>query len=194
MPQRSGTIRSGGRTEKNRRLVARAALDILVNGDVDLTIETLAQRSGVPKSTIYRRWPQRAMLIREALTEYRRDLNIDYSGPWDAYLHRTALTFRDFFSTPEEQALSALLASNRDADLISEVAISWAPLTDRLTQPLTHAIELGEIRSDVDPYVVISSILGTIICQITFVKDIPTDQFVKTLVDHFIISARASVA
>lgn len=190
MQNRSGLIRSGGRTEKNRRLVARAALDLLVAGEVELPVDVLAERSGVHKSTIYRRWPHRSMLIREALTEYRRELNVDYSGPWDRYLHRMAISFRDFFNTPAEQALSALLASNRDPEMAGEVMASWGPLTDKLVEPLTLAIERGEMRKSVDPRLIVASILGTIISQIVLSKDVPTDQFLTTLVDHFVISSR----
>src|SRR5215203_5293355 len=52
------------RSEEARRKALAAAIDLLVEKGVgDLTIEEVAQRSGVAKTTIYRHWPERASLI-----------------------------------------------------------------------------------------------------------------------------------
>ena len=52
------------RSEEARRKALAAAIDVIVDKGVgDLTIEEVAQRSGVAKTTIYRHWPERASLI-----------------------------------------------------------------------------------------------------------------------------------
>src|SRR5918995_1459461 len=52
------------RSEEARRKALAAAMDVIVEKGVgDLTIEEVAARSGVAKTTIYRHWPERAALI-----------------------------------------------------------------------------------------------------------------------------------
>lgn len=49
---------------QNRRAVHRAALDLLsTDGVAGLTVDRLAEASGVSRSTIYRRWPDMASLV-----------------------------------------------------------------------------------------------------------------------------------
>ena len=52
------------RSEEARRKALAAATDLIVErGVANLTIEEVAARSGVAKTTIYRHWPERASLI-----------------------------------------------------------------------------------------------------------------------------------
>ena len=52
------------RSDEARRKALDAARDLIVDkGVVNLTIEDVAARSGVAKTTIYRHWPERTSLI-----------------------------------------------------------------------------------------------------------------------------------
>lgn len=58
------------RVTANRRAVHRAALEILSrDGTGGLTVDRLAEHSGVSRSTIYRRWPDLAALANSAFDE-----------------------------------------------------------------------------------------------------------------------------
>lgn len=55
------------RVERTRSVVLRAAADLLAEeGFEQITIDGIAERSGVARSTIYRNWPDRARLLIEA--------------------------------------------------------------------------------------------------------------------------------
>src|SRR5262245_58993441 len=55
------------RIERSRELVLRAAIEELgAAGYGGLSIESVAARAGVAKSTIYRHWPDRVSLIADA--------------------------------------------------------------------------------------------------------------------------------
>jgi TetR/AcrR family transcriptional regulator, regulator of autoinduction and epiphytic fitness len=59
------------RVERSRQVILRAALDEL--GDVGygtFTIESVAARAGVGKSTIYRHWPDKLALIADAFETF----------------------------------------------------------------------------------------------------------------------------
>jgi AcrR family transcriptional regulator len=56
------------RIERSRRVVRDAVLDELADsGYGDLTIEGVARRAGVGKSTVYRHWPDKAARVIDAL-------------------------------------------------------------------------------------------------------------------------------
>jgi TetR/AcrR family transcriptional regulator of autoinduction and epiphytic fitness len=70
----AGTIEDP-RVERSRRVVLQAALDEL--GEVGygaFTIESVAARAGVGKSTIYRYWPDRLALIADAFETFHVEM------------------------------------------------------------------------------------------------------------------------
>src|SRR5207248_10505689 len=58
-----GTLRPGGRTARTRAAVFEATLaELALRGYADLSLDGVAARSGVHKTTIYRRWRSRDQL------------------------------------------------------------------------------------------------------------------------------------
>jgi AcrR family transcriptional regulator len=67
------------RVERTRKVVLAAAIDELIEvGFERLTIDSVAERSGVARSTIYRNWCDRPTLLIEAFRLLSRD---DMDGP-----------------------------------------------------------------------------------------------------------------
>ncbi|WP_432980706.1 TetR/AcrR family transcriptional regulator [Dactylosporangium sp. CA-233914] len=65
-----GTVRPGGRTARTRAAVAEAVRQELVEvGFTGTTMERIAQRAGVAKTTLYRRWGSVAQLVIDLFTE-----------------------------------------------------------------------------------------------------------------------------
>ena len=70
----SGPHRVDPRVERSRQLVLHAAMEQLAAaGFSGLTIEAVAGRAGVAKSTIYRHWPDRHALIADAFEAAHHD-------------------------------------------------------------------------------------------------------------------------
>ncbi|MER6001546.1 TetR/AcrR family transcriptional regulator [Nonomuraea sp. NPDC051941] len=69
--QESGTARPAGRprSEKAEKAIIEATLDLIGEGMgvSDLSIEAIASRAGVGKTTIYRRWSNKEDLVVDAL-------------------------------------------------------------------------------------------------------------------------------
>jgi AcrR family transcriptional regulator len=69
------------RVERSRQVVRGAVLDELAEtGYGALTIEGVARRAGVGKSTIYRHWPDKAALVVDALEHAHHDLVPDLAS------------------------------------------------------------------------------------------------------------------
>src|SRR5690606_2018959 len=79
---RVGQRRPGGRTERVREMVATTVLDLIKNGNIDFSYNDVAEISGIHKTTLYRRWPQRIDLVKEALKQHNSLLKIPHGKTW----------------------------------------------------------------------------------------------------------------
>jgi AcrR family transcriptional regulator len=65
---RVGEQRPGGRSARNRAAVLDAAIELLAEASYEqLSMENIAARAGVHKTTVYRRWPTKADLVADAI-------------------------------------------------------------------------------------------------------------------------------
>jgi AcrR family transcriptional regulator len=132
--------------------ITRAARDLLAErGFPATTIEAIADRAGVGRNTIYRRWSSKEELVADAL----RELTTDFER-WEGHdLYSLLLAWlRDFARTFSDPYLSRLLAG-----VLGELQRN--PLfadvyADRVVRPRRHALrdrlaeaqERGELRPD----------------------------------------------
>ncbi|CAA0105535.1 putative HTH-type transcriptional regulator [Mycolicibacterium vanbaalenii] len=64
-------VRTGGRSARVRAAILAATFDELLQGGyAGLSVEAVATRAGVNKTTVYRRWPTLDDLLVDALTEW----------------------------------------------------------------------------------------------------------------------------
>jgi AcrR family transcriptional regulator len=67
-------VRTGGRSARVREAILAATLDELVEtGYAALSMEAVASRAGVHKTTVYRRWPTVDDLLLDALTTWSQE-------------------------------------------------------------------------------------------------------------------------
>ncbi len=187
------------RRERVRTSVLDAALDLLDEGGVQgLTFESVAARSGVAKTTIYRHWPTKAQLTIEALSIMHEPTPTPNSGDLRADL-------RACFVAVSEQALddrkarifaSVLDAAQRDP----EYARLHTQMTAEKLQPLRTVLELaqlrGQLRSDLDLDDVCDLVIGPVIMRVLATRR-PIDEafldlLVETLVAGLAATARTS--
>ena len=166
------------RSEEARRKALAAAVDVIVDKGVgDLTIEEVALRSGVAKTTIYRHWPERASLIIDTVRSCFEHVSTPDTGSLRGDLEA-------FFSGMVRADLSGRIgqlmpciidAASRDPEI--EV------LLDRISverqQPILAIVERaqgrGELPDDLDPRVVVGTIVGPIVFR-KIVQRLPLDE------------------
>src|SRR5260370_37671673 len=80
-----GTRRPGGRTARNRAAIFEATLaELALGGYADLSFEAIAIQAGVHKTTIYRRWRSKDLLVAEAfMAAAERRLDVADTGNID---------------------------------------------------------------------------------------------------------------
>ncbi|RIS60182.1 TetR/AcrR family transcriptional regulator [Mycobacteroides abscessus] len=147
-------VRTGGRSARVREAILDAAFGELIDrGYAELTMEAVASRAGVNKTTIYRRWPTLEDLLVEALTTWSLEaIPIPETGSIES----------DLLSTGRE--LAAVLNDGvgcQVAALVLTAGLRSAPLREATRRYFDHqvlraapvvrqAIDRGELPADCD--------------------------------------------
>lgn len=160
--------RHGGRPRSERadKAIIEATLDLLAAepGVAGLSIEAVAARAGVGKTTIYRRWPSKDALILDALgaakaplpepsgASVRDDLAELARALTDERKRRYAKCFWNVVGSAEKHP--ELYARYR-RDIIE-------PRRDIVRRVLRRGVEAGELRAGLDVEVAMSMLLGSL--------------------------------
>jgi AcrR family transcriptional regulator len=148
--------------------ITHAALDLLAErGFQAATIEAIAERAGVGRNTIYRRWRSKEELIADALRELTTDVD------WGAEdLYALLLTWlRDFartFSDPlHGRLLVGVLGELQRNPVFADVYADRVvrPRREALLARLTEARERGELRADADVELVADLLGGALLLR-----------------------------
>ena len=167
------TEKPNGRSERSKQAILDATRELLAEeGDVgSLTVEAVAARSGVAKTTIYRRWRDKWEL---ALDAVMIDMLPSFANPVDVGDTRKELiTFVDsvvkIWSTPPYgpamQALISQIATQPElAREYRERVVE--PRRDQLAPVIERGIRRGDLRPDTDVRLVHEFLVGPILYRL----------------------------
>lgn len=154
------------RIQRTREAVLPAALAVLADrGFASFTMEGVAEASGVSKSTIYRHWPTRLTLLRDALEELNRQPDVKPErGPARAKVERLlehlAAALSDSVLAACIPALVEAAEHHREvAEFLHEYG---ARRRSTLTAVLRKGIGEGELPSHLDPELAALALSGPI--------------------------------
>lgn len=181
-------LRPGGRTELNRLAVASAVLAYIKEGNSDFSVQDVADRSGVHRTTITRRWPDRTALIAEATAEHVSRISVKLTGDWKKDLKNTARFLRDFFNDPVELAMNRAAASSTNPILYEQLGKHWTPILSELKTPLRIAQQNGMIRPDADIDVAMDMLMYTLLGLSLYSPDPTTNETVDKIIAHLLLS------
>ncbi|GAB2769028.1 TetR/AcrR family transcriptional regulator [Amycolatopsis magusensis] len=147
--------RPGGRTERNRVAVLTATLDELAEkGYPGLTVDAVAERSGVHKTTLYRRWGSAEGLVAAALLfgiEHRWE--VPDTGSLEGDLSAMNRELTTYFTDPAKSALplASVASSFQSAKAADSLREYYADRHERGAAMTVRAIARGEVPADTDP-------------------------------------------
>jgi AcrR family transcriptional regulator len=133
-------------------------------GYLQLTIGAIAARAGTNKPAIYRRWPTKAHLVHEAVFPAPSPELITDADALRSDIRALVAIGVDLLGRPAARAaLPGLLAEmTSDPTLHADVIGRFAGSTwGRMQNRIEHAIEMGEVRADVQPSTVLELIAGS---------------------------------
>ena len=170
------------RSEAAKRAVLAATRSLVEKGGYDAaTIEAIAARAGVAKTTIYRWWPNRAALIVELLMEMAVESVPLPSGPDPLGAVRTEM--RGIAGASDHlmgRLLTSLLGeAQRDPEIRAALLDGlFRPRTNATGKMIRTAQAAGRLRKDVPAPVIVDLLVGPLFYRM-FVQHQPlTDAFV----------------
>ncbi|MGY8738740.1 MAG: TetR/AcrR family transcriptional regulator [bacterium] len=185
--ERGGAPGSTGRprSEEAHQAILDATLDLLVEvGFSSLTVEGVAQRAGVGKATIYRRWPSKLPLVVEAFGRLPGFEEVD-SGRLETDLKETLKTYLANFNATSLGAVFPSLAGERAHN--PELSKLLEPVARGRREPFVRiferARERGEISEDVDIDLAADLVVGPISVMLFFRGGTPSPKMVGPIVD-----------
>lgn len=155
--------RPGGRTEAVRQAVAQAVLDLLYEGNSRFSMAEVAERAGIHRSTLYRRWENQGALMREAMSLHAARIKIPNTGSWPRDLRLLIQSLADFARDPVEQAILRAMIQPENRDLAEQIITEWTPVLMMQSSPIQRARARGEIDPDVEPLMIVSLILSPLL-------------------------------
>ena len=173
-PTTAAARRPDPRVERSRQAILDATRELLADGDVgSLTVEAVASRSGVAKTTIYRRWRDKWEL---ALDAVMIDMIPRFEKPVDVGdTRKELLTFinqvvRMQASAPFGPAMQGLVSQIATDPELARVYRDQVvqPRMDQLTPVIERGIARGDLRPDTDVRLVHELLVGPIFYRLLF--------------------------
>ena len=179
--------------------IAATLAELAENGYAGLSLERIARRAGVNKTSLYRRWGTREQLVLEAMLERAGEhVSVPDTGSLREDLLALATTAAANASTPEVAAMARAVAaeSPRDGKLAAASRRFW---TERLALDgviVERGIERGEVRPGTEPSEVIEAVIGPIHLRLLLTREPVDPGFIERVVDTVVdgVGARRSTA
>jgi AcrR family transcriptional regulator len=155
----TASTRPGGRTAAVRDAVLRAAADLLVEDGLEgIELTAVAQRAGVGKSTVYRRWGSVPGLVADLLVDMA-----DTSSPRPStgalrsdLLTQARLIRRTLIDDRQGRLFKAIIAAATcDAVTANALADFYRNRIDEVSPVVVEAVARGEAPQGTDPSEVI---------------------------------------
>jgi AcrR family transcriptional regulator len=175
-PPKAAARRGRPRSAATDRVILDAVRALLVeHGYSGLTIEGVAARAGVAKTTLYRRWTTKADLVVDAVVDTLAPL---FATPEDAAPADLLRTLADALAQPEARAAFLTLVSEAATDpLLREHA------NRRLIEPsrLLVARCAAKVTTTIDGDLLFDVIAGTVIHRVLVLGREADDAFIADL-------------
>ncbi|HTP21463.1 MAG TPA: TetR/AcrR family transcriptional regulator [Solirubrobacteraceae bacterium] len=154
------------RVERSRMVILEAAVDELAErGYGGVTIESVAARAGVGKSTIYRHWPDKLALIADAFETFHVQMVPDLADrsareSVELLLRHVAEVVVD--STFSRCIPALIEGADRDPRVREFHHAYSAERRQALIDLVARGVEQGEFRLGLDPELATAALLGVI--------------------------------
>jgi TetR/AcrR family transcriptional regulator of autoinduction and epiphytic fitness len=177
------------RVARSRRVILEAALEELGQvGYGPLTIEAVAARAGVGKSTIYRHWPGKLALVEDAFRTLKAPLVVPETG---TLRDRVVSILQQVAGLVEESTYSACMpalidAAERDPQVRDFHCRFSSERRAVLVGVLRDAIATGELPRHADPELLGDALVGAIVLRRLMLYEPFDPALVPPLVDQLL--------
>jgi AcrR family transcriptional regulator len=165
-----------------------ATLELLwKKGWAGTTMEEVAERAGVAKTSVYRRFPSKIALVADTATRERDQQfpSFDTGTAWGDLTAFVLGTFRMLLGSVWHRVLPAILAEAVDDPAISAVVQRyWAWRREAVARIVERAVDRGEMLAGTDPEFVLDGIDGPILFRLMVTRAPLDAEYADLLVEH----------
>jgi AcrR family transcriptional regulator len=191
----SGASAVDGRVRRSRDRVLTTTFELLGESGVSgFTVDEVARRSGVAKTTIYRHWPSREALVIDACSRISGEQEVPDTGSLEGDVTAILTNIGHLLGTARWSSVlpSIVDVAERDpqfADIHRRIQHGHAaPLRD----VIDRAAGRGEIAATADRSTMIAGLMGPLFYRRWFSREPIDEQFVKRIVRNVISSQRTT--
>jgi AcrR family transcriptional regulator len=189
----NGADKIDGRVRRSRDRVLTTTFELLGESGVGgFTVDEVARRSGVAKTTIYRHWPSREALVIDACSRLSDEQEVPDTGSLEGDLTAILTNIGHLLGTARWSSVlpSIVDAAERDpefADIHQRIQHGHAA---PLREVIDRAAGRGEIAPTVDRSAMIAGLMGPLFYRRWFSREPIDERLVKTIVRNVISSRR----
>ena len=170
-----------------RKAVLNAAFaELGENGYDGFSMEAVARRSGVHKTTVYRHWPTRDALVVDAL-DSRGDRHSPVAGTGSLRADLRVFAedvFAKLSSLHGKAMLKSLVSAvDQSPEILEKVESFWRERLDAGAAVIARGIDRGELPPDIDVDLVIEGLLAPIYLRVLLSHQLVTREFLEQLVE-----------
>ncbi|MBS2017692.1 MAG: TetR/AcrR family transcriptional regulator [Deltaproteobacteria bacterium] len=152
-----------------------------------LRIDDVAARAGVHKTTVYRRWPEKSDLVREALARSLGETPAPDTGSFRDDLLALARHVVDVCSsTFGASTVRMVMAEHNEKDVRKLVDTLRRTKEEPFLHVLRRARARGELRADADDELILAMLVGTLQHVMFAMGERATEALVERLVDTIV--------
>jgi len=174
------------RSEDARRRVLAATVELVAERGIgQLSIEEVAARSGVAKTTIYRHWPGRTALILESVNAHFERVGAPDTGSLRGDLEAffVGVARADEYGYNARVMPCLVEAATRDPEMADLLELVGEQRTRIVLTIAERAQQRGELAGDIDPDVIVASIVGPLVFHKLVRRRPADDAFVARCLD-----------
>ncbi|WP_033290755.1 TetR/AcrR family transcriptional regulator [Amycolatopsis jejuensis] len=193
MTQDAPVRRPGGRTARLRAQVLAAALELVARHGVSgFSYEQVAEVSGVHRATVYRNWPDRDRLVRDAILAFAEEAApIEDTGDLRHDLVEFMLAHEALLQSPTGRALRQLwLRDDNSLELRRLLTTYRQEREGKVRARFAKATSRGELP-EVDPDLALHLLAGPVHHHAQWSAEPLTREFAERLVDVTLTGLRA---
>lgn len=181
----AASVRGRPRNKEADQRILKAALELVQSvGFRAVAMEAIAEKAGVARTTVYRRWPNKATIVMDALM---MDVEPEISfpagaSPLESLRTQMSLLARAFRSSRGVLVRSLLAEAQFDSELKEAFLTRWI-LKRRAaaTAVIRAAVAAGELAESTNPEVLLDVLYGGLYYWLLIGRKPPTEQHVQAL-------------
>lgn len=193
----TGTTRPGGRTARTAEAVYAATIsELSARPYADISVETIAARAGVHKTTVYRRWGTKAELVAQALAgAAAAAIEVPDTGTIESDLRALSRSVGAVLADPGGAAITrALLAGAAEsAEIGALMDRFWATRLAAISAIVDRAVQRGEISTATDAAGIMNAVAAPLYYRLLVSREPITERDADRAAAATLAAARAGV-